>query len=52
MTTNIDFEQPIATEILDLENPDFWFFAKMAAKTTSGSDTDRKFRLFAPSFLT
>ena len=47
---NIDLARPIATKILDLKNLDFRFFAKMAAKTTSFSNSDRRFRLFGPSF--
>jgi len=33
------------------ENVDFRFFAKMAAKTTSGSNSECRFRLFAHGFL-
>ena len=34
---NVGLASPIATEILALENPEIWLFAKMAPKTTSGS---------------
>ena len=34
---NTGLALPIATKILALEKLEFWFFAKMAAKTTSGS---------------
>ena len=37
MAPNIDLARSIATETLDLEKHRFRFFAKMAAKTTSGS---------------
>ena len=37
MAPNIGLARPIATEILALEKPRKLVFAKMAAKTTSGS---------------
>ena len=41
---NTGLALPIATKILALEKLEFWFFAKMAAKTTSGSGFDFIFR--------
>jgi len=48
---NIDLAWPMATAILDLEKPRFSFFTKMAAKTTSGSNSECRFRLMYGAFL-
>ena len=46
MAPNIGLVTPIATEILALEKPRNWVFAKMAPKTTSGSGFHFIFRFY------